>query len=56
MAYTTKAREYFRGVGATNDEIHGFFFIVANLKMLGKKPVMKYIDFRKTVATSTKTL
>ena len=37
MAYTTKAREYFRGVGATNDEIHGFFYYCSKFKDAGKK-------------------
>ena len=46
MAYTAKAAEYFRGVGATNGEMDYFFFIfVAQLKMTGKKLVMRYIDF-----------
>ena len=45
MAYTTKAAEYLRGSGATNDEIDDFLIFEAHLKMVGKKTVMKYIDF-----------
>ena len=34
MAYTTKAAEYLRGGGATNNETDDFFFIsVAHLKV-----------------------
>ena len=35
MSYTTKAAEYLRGGGATNDEKD--FFFVAHLKMVGQK-------------------
>ena len=46
MAYTAKAAEYSLGGGATNGKMDYFFFIfVAHLKMAGKKPVMRYIDF-----------
>ena len=46
MAYTAQAAEYSRGGGATNGKMDYFFFIfVAHLKMAGKKPVMRYIDF-----------
>ena len=45
MVYTAKAAEYLRGVGATNNKIEDFFFIsIANLKMVRKKSVMRYID------------
>ena len=45
MTYTTKPAEYLRGGGATNDEIDDFFIFAAHLEMVGKKPVMRYIDF-----------
>ena len=45
MAYTTKATEYLRGGDVKNDKIDGFFIFVAHLKMVGKKPDMRYIDF-----------
>ena len=45
MVYTTRAEKHLRGSGAANDKIHSFFISVAHLKMAGKKPVMRYIDF-----------
>ena len=39
MVYTTKATEYLRGGGTTNDEIDDFFIFVADLKMVGKSPL-----------------
>ena len=44
MAYTTKAAEYLRGGGFTNEKIDFIFIFVAHLKMVRKKPVMRYID------------
>ena len=41
MAYCTKAVEYLRGNGVTNDEIDIFFIFVAHLKMVRKKPVIR---------------
>ena len=40
MAYTTKAAEYLRGGGATNDKIYEICF-VAHLKIVGKNPLCR---------------
>ena len=41
MAYTTKAAEYLRGSGATNDEIDDFFDFWSAFKDGGKKNCYK---------------